>query len=170
MAGIGKGVFLKLLKPRSLLGSAKANKLLMWFNAFMKITVVRGNSDEFLITDNSIILKLKNSDGGSGGGGNYRGEYSPDGITPLHPGPFVEGDTVRVTPVNANAKPHGTILPGTYICILDGPSETDLPNHPMSPGGETVFWQLYGGTYPTAANTCGGDGSLITVAVDQQKI
>lgn len=110
---------------------------------------------------------------GGGSSSSYRGEYSQTGATTFNSGaPYSFGDEVRVSPTNSVATTMGgTVLPGLYVCIQAfTPSiGTNLPNHFLSPGGETAFWQTKS-TFPSTAQTCDGSGSTITVAVDQQKL
>jgi hypothetical protein len=165
-----KGKRLKRLKPGQLLGSATANELIDFFNAFMAIKIVRGSSDDVLIGDLAILLKFKSSSATGDGSSSYRGEYSPDGITPLNPGPFLPGDIVRVTPTNALSVPEGgDIIPGVYVCILEGATEADVPNHPLSDGGETSFWHCLA-TYPSLRDTCDETGEIVSTIVDAQDL
>lgn len=133
-----KGEKLLELLPGELIGRKRANILIRFYNAFMQSKLVRGSSDDVLISDNNIVLKIKDIASSGNGDVNYRGEYAPDGSTEFNPGPFVFGDIVRVTSSNSNSTTlGGTIDPGVYICIQDGPSTGDLPS-----SSDTAFWQL----------------------------
>lgn len=144
-------------------------ELMMFFNAFMESKFIKGSSNEVLISDNNVIFKIESS-GNSQGSSSYRGEYEPGGATEFNSGAFAFGDIVRVSPSNTvatTATPAGSVIPGVYICIQDAPSDTDLPNHPLSPGGETIFWHWIS-TYPSVTNSCDGDGNTISRFTDEQ--
>jgi len=140
-----------------------------FINALLNGEIVKGQSYELIVSDRKIIWKVKEASG-SGGSSSYRGEYEPSGATTFGSGPFLFGDMVRVSPTNVNATtatPAGSIIPGVYVCIAEGATETDFPNHPLSPGGETAFWQLIA-TYPSVADRCDTDGSTVHVFSDEQ--
>lgn len=164
---IGKGRPLKVPKPRDVIFGKQAAPLFELFNAIINGSITDGQPSQLLIGENKIIWQIKGS-GGNSSSGTYRGEYDPAGNTQFNPGPFVFGDEVRVSPTNANAAPAGTIIPGVYICVQSGPTVTNLPNHPLSPGGETAFWHWLA-TWPTAATQCNNDGSQSTYFIDEQK-
>jgi hypothetical protein len=162
-----KGKPLKQLKRGQVVFGKDLNPLIAFFNAFINGEIVNGKSNELQIGDLKIIFRIKNATDSGGGNSSYRGEYEPTGATPLGSGPFAVGDIVRVSPTNAVATPAGVTVPGVYVCIADGPGETDFPKHPLSAGGETAFWQWLV-TWPSVANVCNGDGSTSEVFVDQQ--
>ena len=163
----GKGKPIKLLEPGELLGRKRSNEIITLLNAFLNGEIVAGKSNAILFGDRKIVFQITGGEGApQSGNSQYRGEYESTGATPLGSGPFATGDVVRVSPTNANAAPAGPIIPGVYVCISDGPSDTDFPNHPLSDGGETIFWQWLA-TWPSLSNTCDSDGNSITIFADQ---
>lgn len=170
---IGKGRPLKKLTKRQLLSKKMledVNTLIEFYNAFINGEITRGTANELLIGDRKILWHIKEADAtGQSAVSQYRGEYTPDGLfTEFNPGPYVFGDIVRITPGNVNATTGGgDIIPGVYICVQDGPTSSDLPNHPLSDGGETEFWHWLS-TYPTIRQMCDDSGVVRTVFVDAQ--
>ena len=65
-----KSTELALLKPGQLIGTKKANELINFYNAFMKLAVVTGSSNAVHIGDKNIILQIKtgNTNTGAQGG------------------------------------------------------------------------------------------------------
>ncbi len=176
------------MKPtaRPFLGKSRVNKVIAAINAIINAKVVwgpppqigntlpnnTGSNAHFDITEsNGFILTLPPYPTVQGNGTNtptsYRGEYSPGGSTTFNPGPFNFGDVVRVSPTNAvSTVEGGSVIPGVYVCVQTGAGSGNLPNHPLSEGGENSFWQWLA-TWPSSMTTCGADGD-ITVFADAQ--
>lgn len=152
-------------------GKRLLQQIVAYLNAIRLGRVVTGQTPNFDLSTNGAVWTVPNSSvtqNGSNTSESYRGEYDPGGSTTFNPGPFNFGDIVRVTPGNAVATTEGgTVVPGVYVCIQAGATSDDLPNHPLSAGGETAFWQWLA-TYPSNANVCNNDGSTTAVFVDQQ--
>lgn len=135
-------------------------------DALTNAQVIRGESDGFCLGNNALILTIKKSSGEGDGSMVYRGEYEPD------PSPiYTVGNVVRVSPSNGFATTTGGLtVPGVYICIKDVADATeDYPQHPLQPGGETLFWNWLS-TWPSLIKVCNSDtNSIEEWIIDGQK-
>lgn len=162
----GKGSQLKRPKKGQLVFGKHLWPIVDFINAFINGEIVAGKSYELIISDRKIIWKVKSSTAG-GGSSSYRGEYDPDGaLSEFLPGPYLFGHMVLVSPLNGDATTTGgTIIPGTYVCIHDNPTATDLPVHPLS--GVSTFWRWIS-THPSVRQVCDEDGNATNIFVDGQ--
>lgn len=163
-----------LKMKRFLAGDRKRTAQMAWvmnefcdvFDALLNPKVIRGTTDSVTIGNNGVVFTIK-EDGAPGNGNmRYRGEYDPDADPE-----YLNGDVVRVSQDNAASTTEGgDTIPGVYICIQDGPSDTDFPQHPLQPDGETEFWNWLA-TWPSRIKVCNPDTNAIEDwAIDGQKI
>lgn len=162
-----KGKPFKKLKRGAVVFGKDINAIIDLCNALLNGEITNGSKNDFLIGDLKILWQIKAAIAGSGSS-SYRGEYEATGATTFGSGAFSFGDIVRVSPTNSVSRPMGgSVIAGVYICIQAAPSETDLPNHPLSPGGETAFWHWLA-TWPANRSVCDSDGTSTDNFIDGQ--
>lgn len=159
---------------RHLLVPEEANQLVSGHNRMHRLEIVRGESDEVLISDDKVTLQLKRgSDGNGGSNSYYRGEYHAGKLTTFMSGENFEiGHMVRVSPSNAwsvGSIGHATgAMPGVYVCVQSNPGESNIPRHPLQSGGESPYWHWIS-TWPYQTVVCDDEGEH-PFAVDGQEL
>lgn len=159
-----------LAAPKGVIpGKRWLRKMTALYNCVRLGKTVLGSSPDFQPAATGLVVQVPiSSSGTNASSSSYRGEFDPSGATQFGSGPFNFGDEVRVSPTNTNATTMGgSITPGIYVYVNGSSTTGNLPNHILSPGGETAYWQTKS-TFPSTAQTCDGAGHTITVFVDEQ--